>query len=408
MFYSLTRATLWNLTGYLYLLVASLIATPLLIQHLGLTEFVHYSLIIATITLVSSIDLGLPQAVVRALSQASEAGRDRRTLWATSSVLFILTGMVAGLVAALLAYGIGATALVIGLVFTICLMNNILGHYLTLPHAEGHFGYYNAKTFIVGTGNTLLAGYLASQGQGVSTILATQLCTYLLTLFPLAYFALKFFPHPMAGQPSLIVARPLIAFGLKNQAGKLVGQIQGQYGKYLLSVLAPLSVSAYVISVGLVQKLAGGIAQLATALYPASARGGKSRELRRLYHRLQLGLALMALLGIGLYYVIGLPFLTWWLQSSELVSLVDSVMRILVWYLAILMLTPLPSAMLDGRGRPEVTSLFAFVTTAIEIAVALLLFTRYGLFAPVYGALIAAALTTPALLYVTERIIKVK
>lgn len=405
MHYSLTRATLWNLAGYAYLIIASLISTPILIHSLGLAQFGRYSLILASTILVSSLDLGLPQAVVRALAQDHEFSARRQTIWATSSLLFILTGILAGLIAVILTSWLHVTPNILLLVFALCLMNNLLGHYSTLPQAEGHFGYYNAKTFIVGTGNTLLAAYLSWIGQGVPTILLFSLVTYLLTLAPLAYFSLKYFPHPRAGKISISVAKSLFTFGIKNQVGKLIGQVQVQYAKFLLAAISPLSLSAYVVAQGLVQKLAGGVSQVATALYPASARSAHQPTLRSLYYRLQLGLFLLGLLGIGIYRVIGYSFLTWWLHSPELVSLVDSITRILVWYFAILILSPLASTILDSRGRPEITSFFAFITTVFEIALALLLFPHYGLFAPVYAALIAIIVMTPPLLLVTEKVL---
>ena len=103
--------------------------------------------------------------------------------------------------------------------------------------------------------------------------------------------------------------------------------------------------------------------------------------------------------------MIGYSFLSWWLKEPTLVSLVYAVLNVFVWYLLVLILTPLPSSMLDSHGRPELTSLFAFVTTTIEIVLALILFPHYGLMAPIIGALIAAILTTPVLLLVTERVL---
>ena len=111
-------------------------------------------------------------------------------------------------------------------------------------------------------------------------------------------------------------------------------------------------------------------------------------------------------MGIGIYDLIGYSFLSWWLNSSELVTLVDSILTLLVWYFGILILTPLASCILDSQGRPEITSFFALLTTIIEITLALALFPRYGLFAPVYSALIAILLTTPALLITTDRVLK--
>ena len=405
MHYSLKRATTWNIAGYIYLIIASLISTPILVQSLGIDQFAQYGLIIATLGLVSTFNLGLPQAVTRALSREHEFSRGRQTLWATSSLLFVLTGLIGAEFAVIIGTFLRISLSNLILLFGITLIGSLLGHYSTLPHAEGHFEYFNAKTFIVGTANTFLAAYIAWKGYSITGILIGQLLGSFITLIPLVYFSLKFFPRPRDGKVSKSVAKSLIAFGLKNQVGTMIGQIQAQYTKYLLAIVSPISLSAYVIAQGLVQKLAGGVSQVATALYPASARSNQS-TFRTLYYQLQIGLFGLGIIGIGVYHFIGFPFLTWWLHSPELVGVVDSVLRVLVWYFAILVLSPLASTILDSHGRPEITSLFAFLTTTIEIVTALLLFPRYGIFAPAYGALIAIVLTTPALLFTTERVLK--
>ncbi len=404
MYYSLTRAATWNIAGYLYLILASLIATPILLHGLGVELFARYALVVATLGLTSTFNLGLPQAVTRALSRAHNFSPRRQTLWATSSLLFVLTGLLGGTVATIVCYYLHLPYAVLPTIFLLALMSNLVAHYATLPQAEGHFGYYNAKTFIVGTANTLLAAYLAWKGEGISTILSSQLLCYLITLFVLAYFSLKFFPRPWEGKSSPSVAKSLVGFGLKNQAGTLVGQIQAQYAKYLLVSVSPLALSGYVIAQGIVQKAAGGITQVASALYPASARSNNP-TLRPLYYKLQFGLIGLSLVGILVFKIWGLGFLQWWLHSPDLVSMVHSVLRVLVWYLAVIIVAPLACAVLDGRGRPELTSLMAFVTTAIEITLAIILFPSLTYMAPVYSALIAALLTTPILLYVTEKVL---
>lgn len=406
MFYSLKRATLWNILGYIYLLIASFISTPILVEHLGISQFSTYSLIMASTIFVSAINLGLPQAVVRALAIEHKFSRARQTIWASSSLLFILTGIIAGIVAIALVYPLHLSFSLLVIIFGIGLVNNVVSHYLTLPQAEGHFGYFNLKTFIIGTGNTLLAALLAYLGYDILAILTMQLFTYWFTLLPLAYFSLKFFPNPRGGKVSIPVVKSLTTFGLKNWGGKLIGQVQSQYAKYLLVSLSPIMLSAYVIAQGLVQKMAGGVVQLATAIYPASARIGSDRSFRKLYHQLQFGLLGLGLLGVAVYYLLGLPFLNWWLHSTELVSLVDSVMKIFIWYFALSLLSPLPSTILDGLGRPGVGSLVVLATTLIEVLLAVLLFPSYGLFAPVYAAMIAIVFMTPVMLYEAEKALK--
>ncbi len=406
MFYSLKRATLWNIAGYVYLLIASFISTPVLVHSLGISEFSRYSLILASTIFVSAINLGLPQAVVRALAVEHKFSKARQTIWASSSLLFILTGILAGIIAVALVYPLHLEISLLIIIFGISLTNNLVSHYLTLPQAEGHFGYFNLKTFIIGTGNTLFAALLAYLGYDILAILTMQLFTYWFTLLPLAYFSLKYFPNPRAGKASVSVIKSLTSFGLKNWGGKLIGQVQSQYAKYLLVSLSPITLSAYVIAQGLVQKMAGGVVQLATAIYPASARIGSDRSFRKLYHQLQFGLLLLGLLGVAAYYLLGLPFLTWWLHSPELARLVDSVMKIFIWYFALSLLSPLPSTILDGLGRPGVGSLVVLATTLIEVFLAVLLFPSYGLFAPVYAAMIAIVIMTPVMLYEAEKALK--
>ena len=408
MHYSLTRATAWNLTGYLYLIVASLISVPIIVNSLGVELFGQYSLIVATLAMASSLNLGLPQSVVRALSRDHADQSSLQTIWATSSHLFALTGIIGATVATVISYYLHVHFQLLPVVFGLSLINGVVTHYLTLPHAEGHFGYFNAKTFIVGTANTLLAAYLAYIGQGILEIFIAQLVCYLISLIFLVHFSLKYFPRPWEYRSSRATAKSLVSFGLKSQVGTIVGQVQAQYGKYLLAAVSPLLLSAYVVATGLVQKAAGGVVQLATALYPSSARGTLSPHFAQTYYRLQLGLGITGIFGVVFYRLYGLTLLSWWLDNPELVTPVNAVLSILVMYLAILVLTPLASAVLDGRGRPELTSLLASVTTAVEIVVALLLYPRYGYLAPAYAALIAIGLTTPVLLIITSRMLQSK
>lgn len=405
MHYSLTRATIWNITGYIYLLIAALISTPILVHYLGVGVFAQYSLVLATSALLSSIDLGLPQAVVRALSRDHKFSVTRQTLWATSSVLFIGTGIVAGSIFVIVAYNLHLSYAVLPVIFGLGVINNVVAHYSTLPQAEGHFGYFNAKTFIVGTVNTLVAAYLAWCGQGILEILLALLASYLLSLLVLAYFSLKFFPRPRDGKFSLSVAKSLITFGIKNQAGKLVGSAQSQYGKYLLVSLSPISLSAFVIAQGLVQKLVGGIAQVATAFYPAAARSGVNSSIRAIYYRLQLVLFVLGLLAIGAYSLFGYWFLSWWLKDPILVSSVHSFLLVYRYYGLLLLLTPLASTVLDSLGYPGTTSWLGGIAFGIELVSALTLYPHYGFLAPAYAGIISLGIMTPAILIITGKIL---
>ncbi|MFH2085808.1 MAG: oligosaccharide flippase family protein [bacterium] len=402
MHYSLTRSTVWNLAGYVYLIIASLVSTPILLHSLGLAQFGQYGLIIASLSVASAVNLGLPQAVVRALARDHEFGESRQTLWATSSLLFILTGLAAGGVAVILSSWVHVNIFILILVFMTSFLNNVISHYATLPQAEGHFGYFNVKTFVIGTGNTFLAAFLASRGQGILGILTMQLFAYFLTLLPLVYFSFKFFPRPRDGRASFSVARSLLTFGIKSQLGKIVGQLQAQYGKYLLAGLSPLGLSAYMIAQGIVQKLVGSVSQLATALYPALARSSKS-ALWPLYLRLELVLFVLGFLGICLYSLVGYHFLSWWLHDPEIVHSVHSFILVYRYYGLLLLLTPVPSTILEAVGKPGLNSLFSLAAFMIELSIALYLYPKLGFMAPAYAGIISLAVMAPILLIFTGK-----
>lgn len=404
MTYSLRFAASWNLAGYLYLIFTSLISTPIIISSLGLPVFGQYALVIATITLASSLDLGLSSAAVRALSQDR---RDHHRIWASSHWLFVLTGLTAASISTFFVSRLNISTPLLPYVFAHTLFGHLLAHYLTLPQSKGHFHLYNLKPFIVGTGNTLLTAYLANYGFGLDQLLLGQLLTIILTILILVPYTHDHFGH-LPLRASSLHYRELLGFGLKNQLGKLAGQLGAQYAKFLLAVVSPLAVSAYTIGQGIIMRLSGGLTQLGTALYPASSRRAGTIELRRLYHRLELRLILLSIFGVLIFYLAGYPFIAWWLKDPILVEAVYSVLRILIWYLAILVLTPLPAIILDSHGRPGLTSLFAAAPVILEIILAVILLPSYGLLAPPIAALISIIIVTPILLYTTELILNPK
>ena len=416
MHYSLKRASTWNMVGYLFLILASLISTPILVKHLGLGVFSQYGLIIATLGVVSTINLGLPLAETRLLARESTSACKKFSVWATASILFVALGVVAGLVAVTIAYYLHVNYATLGVIFCLVLINSLVTHYMTLPHAEGHFGYYNIKNFVVGSANTLIPAHLVTHPQLISQnllvhlgiidiLLRVQLLAYLVTLMCLGYFSLKYFPHPRDGVFSKPIALSLIKFGLKNQLGSVIGQIQAQYGKYLLIGLSPLTLSSYIIGTSLVQKMVGAVGQLATSFYPAASRGDDQPKLRYLYSKIQLYLFMLGLGAIVAYQYAGLPFLTWWLKDVGIATNVHSFLLVYRFYALLLLLTPMASTVVDGHGRPGMTSLFGAVAFALELIIAIAILPRYGMLAPAYAGLASLMIMTPLFLFFTGRIL---
>ena len=159
------------------------------------------------------------------------------------------------------------------------------------------------------------------------------------------------------------------------------------------------------IAQGLVQKLVGGVGQIATAFYPGSARSGVSSSVKSIYMRIQVGLFLLGIFSIILYQYYGLPFLTWWLKDLALVDVIHSFILVYRYYGLLLLLTPMASTVLDSLGYPGTTSLFGTLAFIIELIIAITLYPHFGLLAPAYAGITSLGIMTPVLLVFTGRIL---
>lgn len=396
--YSLKRATTWNLLSYLYLLLASFITTPSLIRALGLPNFAHYLLTLSIITLVSVFDLGLPRALIQRFTRYP---KKKESLLAVARTLTLAITIPVALVTAVAASYLGLPGPRLIPIFLLVLLGSLTSLYQSVPESEGSFGYVAGRALLIGTGNTFGALYLALHGYGLNEILyLLVLLTAIILLFFLFYskkfkFLSLFFYHRE-------LARSLLSFGLPNQGGKLVGQLEAQYAKFIF-VGNPLSLSAYGLASNLLNKLVGSVAQLGSAFYPLSAASAGTRPLKILYYRLQAGLLLLGGLGIWLYAEYGFAFLNWWLQDPSLVAVIYPLLKIGSLSGALLLLTSLASAVMDSHGSPLTTSLFGFSALIIEVGFALALLSTHGVLAPMLGQLISLIILVPPFLYATGK-----
>jgi len=388
MSYSLRRATGWNLTGYLYLLLASFATTPTLIHALGLPAYGQYALALALAGLISTLDLGLPRAIVYFLSQSNLTPRKRQEILNSSLFAFGLLGFIFFLPVTI--YHSFALGLFIWLTF-------LLSHFLSLPESRGDFARVNLRNFLVGTANTLGAMLVALEGFGVTGIL------YLLSASTLLTIILVFVPaYPIPTRP---VLRALISYGVKSWLGKLVGSVQGQYAKFLLAS-SPIALASYTLGSSLISRLVGGVTQLSSALFPYSVNARGQNSFRPLYLRLQLALFCLGLFAIVLYQAFGLTFLNWWLGDHVLAASVHSFLKIYRFYALLLLITPLASTVLDSLGKPLITSLLGAVALGLEITFAWVYLPQLGLLSPAYGALLSLVIMVPVLLTYTGKILR--
>lgn len=411
----LIGSTSLNLAGYLYLLGASVVSISLLARGLSLSALSAYVILAAVPPFISIFDLGMPQAVIRALSQTE--GGELRRVRVNSYGFFLATLPLIGLLTWLVLLILGrapvvSAALTTPIILSLvgCAMtNHLLNHFLAIAQAELRFGIYNIKSWLVGTVNTLGAGLLALWTGDLTLIFVVLFAAYLLTLVTVVYSL----DRGRYAVERIALSRPVLSrllhYGLQNFLGTLSGQVELHAGKYILSFLPPLFVSAFTIPQNVVYKLGGALSQGTLALFPLGSRlahPDKRSELRRLYYQLQaliLGGSLLFILIVALW---GQPLLTLWLGAGELAQAAYPVLRLLSYFFVLMSLTPVASVVVNALGYPLYTSLSAVATAALNLLLLGLLTPSGGALGAAQAILVSSAVTTPVFLYLTERVLQ--
>lgn len=412
----LIKNTSLNAAGYIYLLVASFISIPLLERGLGSRVFAQYLLLAAVPPLMSVLDLGVSQSVVRTL--AAGQGNKNSKVRQVSYGYFLLNAVILALCTVIVVMLIGESQAfrntvisqsVIGYLALAVFLNQVAAHFLSLAQAANRFGIFNLKTFIVGTGNTLVPGVIALAGGELETIFLALALSYVITLT--AVICMLDRGESAKDRPSLdlSILRKLLGYGLRRFVGTVSGQAEIHAGKYALAGLSGIAVGAFTIPQMIMYRAAGVISQCALALFPLSSSLADPlhrTKLRSMYYRLQLGIFVLSLLGVILAHTVGRSFLGWWLHDPQLVIQTIPILRTLSFFFVLLSLTPVASTVVDSLGYPHYTSFSAVLTAVLNMIFLYFLTPRYSAQGAAYAVLLASLITTPLFLLMTERVLQ--
>jgi O-antigen/teichoic acid export membrane protein len=404
-----------NLAGYGYLLFLSFFSIPMLLKSLGTDLFGVYLVYAGLVPLASTINLGLPTALVRHLSLPNISNREKITYWQTCLWQFVILSIFVFLL--LLAINIfvinklafvnllpkGTIFLTSLLVSFIVLVNNLSEPFLVLPQVDQQFAFYNLRNLIVGTGTTILTAILAIYFPSLPHLFAFQLVLYIITgIIFFKYAQSKFAGKNIWPKLSRPIGKKLINFGFKNFIGSLASQFRNQSSKFILAgMLSPQAVTIFSIPQTIIIKAAGAISQLTLSFFPLSTSlSSKERigKLQKLILGLQGSILLLGILQLFIVHNFGLQFLVYWLKDVDLATKGFSVLKVLSVFFVLTSLTPIPTVVLDGINKPQIPSIFAVTSAILNIVLIFLLTPKYGFLGPAYATTISSIIVAPSFL----------
>lgn len=414
---TLVRNTAFNLFGYIYLLGVSFLSISIFLNNLGRDLFGIYIFLASFVPIASVFDLGVSIALIRSLASNDVNESDKKHIWQTGLFIFLIQSLILGIFFfALIVYFFhnlpllsslfGSTNIYIlsFLLGSTIFLNHINNALLSIPQAFQRFDIYNSKTYLVGTANTLLSAWITYYTRNLNFIFLLQFIFHIITfLYALSFGKKQIGDIVLTPVYNSDHAKKLINFGIKNFIGTLAGQIEAQISKFFLGFLSTAqSITAFNIPQNIFIKGAGIVSQLAQAFFPLSAsllEKDRIGKLKKLFVGLQFLILISGVLVVALVHNFGETFLMWWLKDSVIVNASLPVLKIMSYYFVLVSLTPLPTALSQGLGKPQVASFFAVLTMSIEAILLFVLVPKYHEVGAAYSFLFSSAVTVPSFLF---------
>jgi O-antigen/teichoic acid export membrane protein len=364
------RGAIWGLLAAAAAAAGTLVVTPALIDALGVADFGLYVLILTLTSQAAFFDMGLPWAATRFFAEDLAHGRldVLSSRFQTLSGFLVAVSAVAGAMAVALGPWLaqlsGApvagdfrlvtalAAISVALAFQTNLLQSVL-------RAAQRFDEGGRITFAACL-MTPVASYVAIRLRSdLAALVAANLCVNVVILALLRVLARQYLPSGLAKGQSPERVREMLAFGGWSSVGRLATLVVLQIDRLFVAVLGSVAgLAYYAVAAQLAAKvnLLGGVT---TNLFfskaswlQATDRLNELREAHASGRRILMWVALATTLPVVAF---GPVFLETWI-GAEMRTAGGTILILLAIGHAIVSVTSLDAAVLEGSGRPDLTA----------------------------------------------------
>ena len=421
----LARNTIWNLVGSGAPMIVAVFSIPILIRGLGTDRFGVLTLAWALIGYASLFDLGLGRALTQLVAKKLGAGEDREvpTLVWTSLLLMLLLGVLGAAVLGVLSPWLVHSALNVPdplepeTLQSFRLLGLSLPFVITtaglrgLLEAHQRFGLLNALRIPMGVftfaGPLLVLPFSESLVPVVATLVAGRVAAWAAHLL-LCLRVLPELGRSIAWERS--AAGPLLRFGGWMTISNLVSTLMVMIDRFLIGALVTMTaVSYYATPYEVVTKLWLIPGALVGVMFPAfSTSSAQDRNRTAVLFRRSVKCILLVLFPmVLLLIVLAQDGLRVWLGTEFAANSV----RVVQWLAVGVFINSLalvPSALVQGMGRPDLTAKLQLLELPVYLAALIWLTKEYG----IEGAAIAwtgrVALDALILFIMARRLLRIE
>ncbi len=416
------KNALYNAFGFVFPVVLSLLTVPYIVHKLTLEVYGIYVLAISLMGLMSFLDLGFGQGIVKFVSQY-EAKRDydkinkiigvSLSIYLTMGLLgcvliFSLSGFLARDVFKVAEGHVQTTSLAFNIVAFGFLVNFINGVFLNIPRALQRYDVSVKIQNAVWFCSIISMVILLYLGRGLISILLAHIFFRLVgvvifykaskVILPTLKVKLKF---------SKDIFREIFGFSIFTAINGITGNIVFRVDKMVIGAfLGTEAVALYNIPFMIVQMVNGFINSVSQFLFPVvsyiHSLGDKER-LKQVYAKSIRYVVVLALISATILILLGETFLSLWMgkEFAEKSAFIIPIISVVFFFISI---SVVGFWFYNGLGRAKINMISSFVAASCYLILSLILIPKLGLM----GAAVALAFVLipfPIYFYILNRLI---
>lgn len=409
----LKRNTLYNLSGSLLSTAAALITVPLFIHKIGTEKYGVLAIIWLFIGYFGVFDLGLSRATANQVAKLPD-NQDRANVFWTAILLNAVIGLVGGVVL----YFVGGFLFQHALKMPASMRASSV---VMMPWLAAAVPVATITGVLTGTlegcerfllvNSLQVCGSILLQvipltvafliGPDLQWLIGSAILARLVTTVPFFVGTLRVLPVGRIRMPSRHWAKVLFGYGAWVTVSNIIAPVFNSVDKFMIGGISGLSsVTYYAVPERLSRQASIFPGALARTLFPRlsagehqTARDTAGRSLRALIAVLTPATVLMVL-GIR-------PFLAHWIDPgfAVLAGPVGAVVSLSIWING---LAYVPYALLEARGRPDLTAKFHIFEIVPHLGLLWYCLHRFGLIGGAWALVFVSALDAGLLFWKSD------
>jgi O-antigen/teichoic acid export membrane protein len=415
------KNTVYSILGFVWPLILSFVATPIIVRGLGSSRFGFFALLNSTVSLFALLDFGISYTFTKKLSENRQEhnSKELSDIFSTTIILYSILGIFVLLVLLVLpdafkylfkipeGYLSSYTLafFIVGLVFLIKMISIPLA---LIPYSLQRLDIPTKISFVSNTILQIGSIVAIKTGHGIMSLLIVQLFSAIFLLITFYFLWKKMAPDLKF---SFVFKKSVVKVigkqGFWVFLSGTMGNILAQFDKFVLGAIwGPVAVGYYSTAQMLPEKISATAFSLSHGFFPvfseASSKAEGSQRLKIIFRRtLRIITTITAGLTV-LVLIFGYLFINYWISKDFADHTLYAVQFLALTYF-LLAFNSFFNSFLSGLNALKFLALSALITAGVDVVFMFLLIPKYGINGAAFAYLLSGIPILFILFYIEQK-----